>query len=102
MPSKDVVYIEKDTSVPYVCFGSRMAKNLVLQHAVLPVEKDTGLTKLEEWNRIVVDSVMLKEIKELVSRMAFVEIEMIDGDQGFFNSANTIKIMEGWDDNTTE
>lgn len=96
MPSKDVIYIENVTSIPYVSFGSRMAKNLVMQYVSLP-RSGEGTTKLEEWNRIVVGQESLKEIKELVSRMAFVEIEMIDGTH-FFHSTNTRKIMEAWDD----
>lgn len=98
MPSKDVIYIESGTSIPYISFGSRMAKNLVMQYVILPKEEDVGISKIDEWNRIVVGSVSLKEIKELVSRMAFIQIEMVSGDAGFFNAKNTKALMEAWDE----
>lgn len=45
MPSKDVIYIESGTSIPYISFGSRMAKNLVMQYVILPKEEDVGISK---------------------------------------------------------
>lgn len=98
MPSKDVIYIESGACIPYITFGSRVAKNLVMQYIILPKDEDVGISKLEEWNRIVVGGNSLKEIKELVSRMAFVQIEMVSEDVGFFNPKNTKALMEAWDE----
>jgi hypothetical protein len=96
MQDKDVIYIEADNHMPYITFGSMIARNLTMKYAFGDVT--VGTSKLEDWNRVVVDQMVLKNIKELVSRMGFVTIEMVPHGKGFFNSDNTKKLMEAWDD----
>jgi len=96
MQNKDVVYIEDDDQMPYITFGSRMARNLTIKYAFGDVYAGTSM--LEEWNRVVADGEILKNIGDLVSRIGFVNIEMVPQGNRFFNHDNTKKLMEAWDD----
>lgn len=95
MQNKDVIYIEA-SHMPYITFGSRMARNLTIKYAF--GDNTEGTLRLEDWNRVVADREVLKNIKELVSRMGFVTIEMVPHGKGFFNLIKTKELMEAWND----
>lgn len=108
MPSKDVIYIESGSGIPFISFGSRAALNLVLHHtSIIEVgSEEDCLERIEEFNREVIGEDVLEEIQELVSRIGFVTIEMVEcncDDDGhyrntFFDHKNTKALMEAWDD----
>lgn len=108
MPSKDVIYIESGSGIPFISFGSRAALNLVVHHtSILEAgSEEDCLERIEEFNREVIGQDVLEEIQELVSRMGFVTIEMVDPNMAdadnyqntFFDHKNTKALMEKWDE----
>lgn len=99
MQNKDVIYIEKVSDIPFIVFGSRAVKNLVLSCEDF-WEDSEELLRVSAWNRGVISSDQLESLLELISRVGFVEVEWVDVGEvaEFFNSDNIEKLMEAWDD----
>ena len=99
--NKDVLYIEKNSSCPYMCFGSRLVKNVIQNHCSDLIVEGFGIT-IDNSNRCYTYNSNLSDIAELVERVGIVEIEWVDteyycGNTHFFSIDNTRKIMKGWD-----
>lgn len=97
MQNKDVIYIESGSGIPFISFGSRAAKNLVVEFTDLKEEEDM-VERIESVNRAVISNETLEEIRELVHRVGFIEIKMVDNPVVFFNTYKTARLMEAWDD----
>lgn len=97
MPSKDVIYIESGSGIPFISFGSRAAKNLIVEYTNLKEEVDM-VERIEAVNRAVISEDTLEEVRELVGRVGFVTIEMVKNHKTFFDIYKTKALMEVWDD----
>ena len=95
--SKDIIYIERGSDIPFISFGSRAAKNLVVGFTDFK-EEEYMVERIERVNRTVISNETLEEIRELVDRVGFVEIKMVDNPVVFFSTYKTVKLMEAWDD----
>lgn len=103
MTNKDVIYVESGSDIPFITFGSRAVKNLVLNCEDF-WENSEELLRVNYWNRGIISINQLKSLLELISRVGFVEVEWVDVgedpdyDTSFFNLNKTKKLMEAWDD----
>ena len=99
--NKDVLYIEKNSSCPYMCFGSRLVKNVIQNHCSDLIVEGFGIT-IDNSNRCYTYNSNLSDIAELVERVGIIEIEWVDTGHStqpsFFSIDNTRKIMEDWDE----
>lgn len=73
MQNKDVIYIESASGIPFISFGSRAAKNLILEFTDLKEEED-NLERIESVNRAVISDSTVGQIRDLVDRVGFVRI----------------------------
>jgi hypothetical protein len=82
--SKDVLYIEKDAMSPYMCFGSRLVKNVIQNHCGDLIVEGMGIT-IDNSNRCCAYDNRLHEILDLVERVGIVGVEWTHS-QFFFSS----------------
>jgi hypothetical protein len=92
--NKDVVYLEKGEAAPYICFGSKLARNLVMGSLESSIVNPSRIYS-RNWD--VVRTGHVPYILDLIERVGIVSIEWVEL-ISFFDTDNTRKIMEGWDE----
>jgi hypothetical protein len=95
--NRDVVYLEKGDDAPYICFGSKLARNVVMGSLESSIVNPSRIYS-RNWDAVRTGHVPY--IVDLIERVGIVSIEWVEGYR-FFNTSNTsniMKIMEGWDE----